>query len=123
MPAIRNTTSAGLSPNCASGRTIRPGGRRRWNLRRSKPATKFTGSFRQGSGAGRVVSVNFHGLPDSARGADWRASFVVVSDTGAVRYSSLWNAGTNSVTLAANENTLYLSVAGTPATQFLRRVH
>ena len=72
----------------------------------------------QGSGAGRVVSVNFHGLPDSARGADWRASFVVVSDTGAVRYSALWNAGTNSVTLAANENTLYLSVAGTP-TNFL----
>ncbi len=72
----------------------------------------------QGSGAGRVVSVNFHGLPDSARGADWRASFVVVADTGAVRYSSLWDSGTNSVTLAANENTVYLSVAGTP-TNFL----
>ena len=68
-----------------------------------------------GSGAGRVVSVNFHGLPDSSRGADWRA-FVVVSDTGAVRYSPLFNAGTNSVTLAANENTVYLSVAGTPTT-------
>jgi len=70
----------------------------------------------QGSGAGRVVSVNFHGLPDSSRGADWRASFVVVSDTGAVRYSSLFDSGTNSVTLATNENTVYLSVAGTPAT-------
>ncbi len=70
----------------------------------------------QGTGAGRVVSVNFHGLPDSARGADWRACLVVVSDTGAVRYSSLWNAGLNSVTLAANENTVYLSVAGTPTT-------
>ena len=69
----------------------------------------------QGSGAGRVVSVNFHGLPDSARGADWRVGFVVVSDSGAVRYSSLWNSGINSVMLAANENTLYLSVAGTPA--------
>jgi carbonic anhydrase/acetyltransferase-like protein (isoleucine patch superfamily) len=66
------------------------------------------------SGAGRVVSVNFHGLPDRARGADWRASLVVVSDSGAVRYSALWDAGTNSVTLAANENTVYLSVAGTP---------
>jgi len=72
----------------------------------------------QGSGAGRVVSVNFHGLPDSARGADWRASLIVVSDSGVVRYSSLWNAGSNSVTLAANENLVYLSVAGTPA-QFL----
>lgn len=74
----------------------------------------------QGIGAGRIVSVNFHGLPyaSGVRIADWRASFVVVSDTGAVRYSSLWNAGTNSVTLAANENTLYLVVAGTP-NQFL----
>ena len=73
----------------------------------------------QGTGAGRVVSVNFHGLPDSARGADWRASFVVVSDSGAVRYSGLWNAGLNSVTLAANENTVYLAVAGTPTPPFL----
>jgi hypothetical protein len=64
--------------------------------------------------AGRVVTVNFHGLPDSARGADWRASFIVISDTGAERYSSLWSSGTNSVTLAANENKLYLSVAGAP---------
>jgi carbonic anhydrase/acetyltransferase-like protein (isoleucine patch superfamily) len=73
----------------------------------------------QGSGDGRVVTVNFHGLPLAARGADWRVGFVVVSDTGAVRYSTLWNAGTNSVTLAANENTLYLVVAGTPAPPFL----
>lgn len=73
----------------------------------------------QGTGSGRVVSVNFHGLPDSARGADWRASLVVVSTSGAVRYSSLWNAGVNSVTLAANENDVYLSVAGTPALPFL----
>lgn len=71
-----------------------------------------------GSGAGRLVSVNFHGLADRLRGADWRASLVVVSDAGAVRYSPLFNSGTNAVTLAANENTLYLSVAGTP-TNFL----
>lgn len=68
-----------------------------------------------GSGDGRVVTVNFHGLPDSARGADWRASFIVISDTGAERYSTLWGDGTNSVTLAANENKVYLSVAGAPA--------
>lgn len=73
----------------------------------------------QGSGAGRVVTVNFHGLADSSRGADWRACLVVVSNTGTVRYSSLWNAGSNSVTLAANENTVYLVVAGTPATPWL----
>jgi carbonic anhydrase/acetyltransferase-like protein (isoleucine patch superfamily) len=77
---------------------------------------KITRLVPQGSGAGRVVSVNFHGLSDTNRGAGWRASFVVVADNGSVRYSSLWSAGTNSVTLAANENNLFLSVAGTPTT-------
>jgi hypothetical protein len=69
-----------------------------------------------GSGAGRVVAVDFRGLPDNARGADWRASFIVISDSGAERYSTLWSNGLNSVTLAANENKVYLSVAGAPAT-------
>jgi hypothetical protein len=68
----------------------------------------------QGSGAGRVVTVNFRGLPDAARGADWRAAFIAISDTGLERYTPLWNAGSNSITLAANENRLYLAVAGTP---------
>jgi autotransporter-associated beta strand protein len=67
-----------------------------------------------GSGAGRVVTVNLQGLADSARGADWRASFVAVSDTGVERYTPLWNNGSSSITLAANENKLYLSVAGSP---------
>ena len=67
-----------------------------------------------GAGAGRVVTVDFHGLPNTSRLADWRASFVVVNDAGTARYSSLWNAGPNSVTLAANENKLYLTVAATP---------
>ena len=67
-----------------------------------------------GSGAGRVVTVNLQGLADSARGADWRASFIAVSDTGVERYTPLWSNGSSSITLAANENKLYLSVAGTP---------
>ncbi|HEX9046886.1 MAG TPA: LamG-like jellyroll fold domain-containing protein, partial [Verrucomicrobiae bacterium] len=54
-------------------------------------------------------------LPDAVQGADWRACLVVVADNGAVRYGNLFHAGTNAVTLAANENTVYLSVAGTPA--------
>ncbi len=66
--------------------------------------------------AGRVVTVNLHGLPDAARGADWRASFIVISDSGAERYGTLWGAGENSVTLAATENKLHLSVAATPST-------
>ncbi len=67
-----------------------------------------------GSGAGRVVTVNLQGLADSARGADWRASLITVSDTGAERYTPLWSNGSRSITLAADENKLYLSVAGTP---------
>lgn len=67
-----------------------------------------------GSGAGRVVEVNFRGLADSARGADWRASLIVIADDGSERYSPLWGSGTNSVTLAANENKVYLSVTGAP---------
>ena len=67
-----------------------------------------------GSGAGRVVTVNLHGLADAARGADWRASFIAVNDAGVERYTPLWNSGSSSITLAANENKLYLSVAGTP---------
>ena len=67
-----------------------------------------------GSGAGRVVTVNLQGLADTARGADWRASLIAVSDTGVERYTPLWSNGSSSITLAANENKLYLSVAGTP---------
>ena len=67
-----------------------------------------------GTGAGRLVTVNLQGLADSARGADWRASFVAVSDTGVERYTPLWSNGSSSITLAANENKLYLAVAGTP---------
>jgi Family of unknown function (DUF6055)/Concanavalin A-like lectin/glucanases superfamily len=69
-----------------------------------------------GSGANRVVTVNLRGLADAARGADWRASFIVIADDGSERYSSLWSQGENSVTLAANENKLYLSVAAAPST-------
>lgn len=69
-----------------------------------------------GAGDGRVVAVNFRGLPDAARGADWRASLIALSDSGEERYTPLWNSGSNSITLAANENHVYLSVAGTPDT-------
>ena len=67
-----------------------------------------------GSGPGRLVTVNLRGLADTARGADWRASLIAVSDTGIERYTPLWSEGNSSITLAADENKLYLSVAGTP---------
>ena len=62
----------------------------------------------------RKVTVNFRGLPHGSRGADWRASLVVVADDYSERYSKLWNAGEMTVTLAPNENKLFLAVAGTP---------
>ena len=68
-----------------------------------------------GSGTpGRVVTVNLHCLPNATRGADLRASFIVVTDNSNERYSTVWGNGTNSVTLSGTENKLYLSVAGAP---------
>ena len=89
-----------------------------WRVPLEKAPAQGTYSIHElvpaGTGAGRVVTVNFHGLTDSERGADWRASFIAVSDAGVARYTPLWNSGSSSITLAANENKLYLSVAGTP---------
>ena len=67
-----------------------------------------------GAGAGRVIIVNLRGLADSTRGADLRASFIAINDVGIERYTPLWHTGSSSITLAANENKLYLAVAGTP---------
>ena len=67
-----------------------------------------------GTGEGRMVTVNLRGLADAARGADWRASFIAISDAGVERYTPLWSGSASSITLYANENKLYLSVAGTP---------
>ncbi|MFM2297009.1 MAG: hypothetical protein RL117_716 [Verrucomicrobiota bacterium] len=67
-----------------------------------------------GTGAGRVVSVNLRGLINPARQSDWRARLIVVNDAGEERYSPLWSTGSQSVTLAANENRVLLSVAATP---------
>ena len=67
-----------------------------------------------GSGAGRVVTVNLRGYVNPDLQSDWRAALVVVNDSGVSRYSSLWSSGSNSVTLAANENKVYLTVAATP---------
>ncbi|MFM2198670.1 MAG: hypothetical protein RLZZ505_2102 [Verrucomicrobiota bacterium] len=67
-----------------------------------------------GTGAGRVVSVNLRGIVNPDRQSDWRARLVVVNDSGIERYSPLWSTGSQSVTLAANENKVLLTVAATP---------
>lgn len=65
-------------------------------------------------GKSRVVTVDFKGLPDKARGFDWRACLAVIDDKGGERYTSLWNAGKQSVKLGSNENKVVLTVAATP---------
>ena len=75
-----------------------------------------------GTGAGRVVSVELKGLLDAGGEADWRASLVVVNDSGQERLNPLFgNNQTGSVTLAANENKVYLVVAATPENYELYR--
>ncbi len=63
---------------------------------------------------GYQVGVNFQPLWDGTRGSDWRATLVVVNDSGEPRYSQMWNSGANYMTLSGNENKLYLVVAATP---------
>jgi hypothetical protein len=47
----------------------------------------------QGSGSERAVTVNFHGLPDAQRGADWRATFIVLNDSGVLRLHAVVELG------------------------------
>lgn len=63
---------------------------------------------------GYVVNVNFQPLWDGVRGSDFRATLVAVNDQGNSRYSTMWNCGTNSMTLSADENKLYLVAIATP---------
>ena len=72
-----------------------------------------------GTGSGRVVTANLRPLHDPSRGTDFRASLVVQSDEGTIRYSTMWSTGNNSVTLAANENKVWLVVAATPDMTYL----
>ncbi|MCX6345305.1 MAG: DUF6055 domain-containing protein [Armatimonadetes bacterium] len=67
--------------------------------------------------AGTTVSCNFQPICDPVRQSDFRACLVAVSNNGDARYSSLWNAGNNSITLSTDESKLYLVVIATPAPQ------
>ena len=67
-----------------------------------------------GAGDGRVVTVNFRGLPALGRNVDFRACLVAVNTNGVARYGSLWSAGSNTITLSAAETKLFLSVVATP---------
>lgn len=62
----------------------------------------------------REVKVTFEGIADPERGADWRACLVAVDTQGRARYSTLWSKGAGSLTLNADEKTLYLTVAAAP---------
>lgn len=66
------------------------------------------------TGGDYKVTVNFKPLWDATRRSDWRATLVAVNDNGESRYGTMWNAGTNSITLSADENQLFLAVSATP---------
>lgn len=72
---------------------------------------ELAGKARKG---GYKVGIDFRPLWDPSRGSDWRATLVAVSDDGRPRYSAPWNVGRNTMTLAADENRLYLVVCATP---------
>jgi len=63
---------------------------------------------------GSVVSCNFQPQCDPVRQSDWRACLVAVDNAGAASYSGLWNSGTNSISLSADQAKLYLVVIATP---------
>ena len=64
--------------------------------------------------AGTTVSCNFQPLSDFVRQSDWRACLVAVNANGEASYSPLWNVGTNSITLSADQSQLYLMVIAVP---------
>ncbi len=61
-----------------------------------------------------TVFCNFQPQCDPVRQSDWRACLVAVNNTGEASYSTLWNAGTNSITLSTEQNKCYLVVIATP---------
>ena len=63
---------------------------------------------------GTTVSCTFKPLSDFVRQSDWRACLVAVNTNGQASYSSMWNTGTNSITLSADQNQLYLMVIAVP---------
>lgn len=62
-----------------------------------------------------AVRVDFRGLPDLKRGADWRVSLVVRNPDGSARYGQMWSTGVGSIALAPDETNLFLVVAATPS--------
>jgi hypothetical protein len=63
---------------------------------------------------GTTVTCNFQPQCDPVRQSDWRACFVAVDSNGGATYSTKWNVGTNSLTLSADQNQLYLVIIATP---------
>ena len=68
------------------------------------------------------MTCNFQPQGDPVRNSDWRACFVAVSTNiisannpnDHASYSTQWNCGSNSITLSADQNQLYLVVIATP---------
>jgi len=63
---------------------------------------------------GTTVECTFEPFGDPMRNSDWRAVLVAVSSNNDARYSEMWNAGTNAISLSNDETQLYLVVIATP---------
>lgn len=64
--------------------------------------------------AGTTISCNFQPQCDPVRQSDWRACLVAVNTAGQASYSTLWNMGTQTMTLSPDQNRLYLVVIAVP---------
>jgi carbonic anhydrase/acetyltransferase-like protein (isoleucine patch superfamily) len=62
----------------------------------------------------RSVTVDFDGYNNSALGADYRVSLVIVDANGNERYSDMWSDREMTITLNPGEVYVYLVVAATP---------
>jgi carbonic anhydrase/acetyltransferase-like protein (isoleucine patch superfamily) len=60
------------------------------------------------------VTVTFKGLVNTARQSDWRATVVIVNETGEERFSDTVSAGDMTMTLEPDEKEVYLVVAAVP---------
>ncbi|PXV86319.1 F5/8 type C domain-containing protein [Lachnotalea glycerini] len=62
-----------------------------------------------------TVTIQFQG-DSSVSGADYRVSIVTKTTNGETRYSTMWNSGSNSITLQGDEEKAYVVVCATPDT-------
>jgi hypothetical protein len=67
------------------------------------------------TGSPRTVVCDFRPVPDAVRGTSFRACFVAFGPEKQARYSTVWNVGEKSFTLADDEHAVYLAIIACPS--------